>query len=64
MIRCLLGALIGVVIAALLLLATRQILPRIAPPEAKIEPSVVYLSIILGAGFGAVCGAISRKGSA
>jgi hypothetical protein len=55
-----LGTLAGVLAAALLLLATRQVLRwATAPKIFEMEHSVIYTGVLLGAGFGAVSGALA-----
>jgi hypothetical protein len=62
MTRCLIGALLGVLATALLLLVTRRVLMWMTEPRVfEVEHSVIYVSVILGAGFGGVCGALTRK---
>ena len=52
--RCLLGALAGVAFTAALLLATRQVLSWATSPMQSMEHWTIYLSMVLGAGFGAL----------
>jgi len=57
MIRCLIGAFAGVAFTAALLLATREVLAWATSPTQSLEHWTIYLSMVLGAGFGAMCGA-------
>lgn len=53
------GAISGAALAALLLWLTSLALAwRTAPETFRIEHGVIYVSVVLGAGFGAVAGAL------
>jgi hypothetical protein len=59
-----LGVLLGVLVAAGLLLATRQVLRwATAPKIFAMEHGVIYIGVLLGAGFGAVSGALAGLAS-
>ena len=60
MFRPLAGAVVGAMLAAALLAATNRVLALLVTPMQSIEHWVVYLSVVLGAGFGAVAAATSR----
>jgi hypothetical protein len=54
------GALAGIAAGAGLLLATRTVLRwQSAPKVFEVEHWVIYLGLIVSAGFGAVCGALA-----
>lgn len=60
----LVGALLGGGLAMALLWATREVLrQQTAPKVFEVEHSVVYQAVTLGAGFGAVCGALAGLAS-
>jgi hypothetical protein len=53
------GLLAGAGLTALILRLTWSIVARIKEPVVfEIEPTVIYQSVVLGAGFGAVCGTL------
>jgi hypothetical protein len=53
------GALTGIVFVVVILSLTNVVLRWMASPRIfEIEHGTVYLTIMLGAGFGAVCGAL------
>lgn len=55
------GALAGACLAGLLVFATSQALAWYTSPRRfEIEHGVIYLAVVLGAGFGAVCGILGR----
>jgi hypothetical protein len=57
------GWLIGVGLTAALLWLTHLVLVRItAPREFEVEHWVIYLGLVLGSGFGALCGALIHLG--
>lgn len=59
------GMLLGVGCTALILFATNQVVAWMtAPVRFEIEYGVIYLTVILGAGFGSVCGAMVGLASA
>jgi hypothetical protein len=58
MIRAGLGGLFGVATSIVLLISTRAILHIGSDERFALEHSTVYLLMILGAGFGAITGAI------
>lgn len=61
----LVGMLLGIGCTALLLYLTNRVIARMtAPQEFEIEYGAIYLTITLGAGFGAVCGALAGLTSA
>jgi hypothetical protein len=51
-------------VALLLPAAAWAVNALLAPPTLRIEHGVVYLSLVLGGGFGAVCGALAGNRSA
>ncbi|MGL4554054.1 MAG: hypothetical protein ACRC33_23070 [Gemmataceae bacterium] len=54
-----LGAAAGLTMTVLILVAARWALRALEPDKAlAVEHHVVYTTLVLGAGFGAVCGAI------
>jgi hypothetical protein len=58
MIRCLLGALVGVACTAALLYGTRLALAWATYPDFyKVDHWVIYLTVVLGAGFGSLSAA-------
>jgi hypothetical protein len=60
------GMLLGVGSAALILYAARHFVVAhvTAPDVVAMEPSAIYVSATLGAGFGSVCGALAGFASA
>jgi hypothetical protein len=59
-VAALVGTLAGLVVAALVLrLAWSFLAWRTAPRVFEVEHGVIYLTLVLGAGFGAVCGALA-----
>ncbi len=53
------GALAGIAIVVAILFVTNLVIRWITAPRVfEIEYGVLYLTVILGAGFGAVCGAL------
>ncbi len=62
MTRSLIGGLAGVAFAAALLYATRLVLLWATHPTIhSMDHWVIYLSMVLGAGFGALCGAYTGR---
>jgi hypothetical protein len=62
MIRVGLGTLAGLGVTVLILLAARWVLRALEPDKTfMMEHHVVYTTLVLGAGFGAVCGAILSR---
>jgi hypothetical protein len=60
----LVGMLLGIGLALGLLWLTREVLRwQTAPKVFTIEHGVIYLSLVLGAGFGALCGALAGLAS-
>jgi hypothetical protein len=54
------GVLVGVGLAVLTLCVTSGVLARMTAPKTfEVEHWVVYLSVVLGAGFGGLCGALA-----
>jgi hypothetical protein len=53
------GLLSGVVLAGLLLQATHAILQAFLEPPMAMERWVIYLGVVLGAGFGSITGALA-----
>lgn len=60
MIRCMIGAVFGLVFAAGILAGTNRVLALTISPMQSMEHSAIYVSMILGAGFGAVAAALAR----
>lgn len=60
MIRCMIGAVIGLAFAAGILWGTNAVLARTVSPMLAMEHSAIYVSMVLGAGFGAVAAALGR----
>ncbi len=53
------GALAGIAVVAVILCATNLVVRWMTAPKVfEIEHGVIYLTVVLGAGFGAVCGAL------
>jgi hypothetical protein len=53
------GLLLGIGLVVVILLATNRVIRWITAPKIfEIEYGVLYLTVVLGAGFGAVCGAL------
>jgi hypothetical protein len=53
------GMLVGVGLTAGLLRLTWSVVGGIKSPRVfEVEPSVIYQTVVLGAGFGSVCGAL------
>ena len=62
MIRVGLGILAGLGVTVLILLAARTVLRVLEPDKAfAMEHHTVYTTLVLGAGLGAVCGAILSR---
>ncbi len=60
-----LGMLAGILAVALLLPAASWAVPLLmAPPVLRMEHTVIYQALVLGGGFGAVCGAVAGLASA
>jgi hypothetical protein len=64
MLRAAFGAVVGLLagvlcVAGLLPLAWWAVNALLAPPALRMEHGVIYLSLVLGAGLGAVCGALA-----
>jgi hypothetical protein len=56
----LVGTLAGLAVAALILRTAWSFLAwRTAPRLFEVEHGVIYLALVLGAGFGALCGALA-----
>jgi hypothetical protein len=53
------GAIAGVGCAALVLRVCYAVVAQMKEQTFEIEPSTVYLTVTLGAGFGSLCGALS-----
>ena len=58
--RALIGAVAGLGFAAGILAGTHRVLAQLVSPMQAMEHWVVYLSMVLGAGFGAVAASLSR----
>jgi hypothetical protein len=58
------GALAGIGCAALILRVSYAVVAHLMEQTIEIEPSTVYLTVTLGAGFGSLCGALSGFASA
>ena len=54
----LLGSLLGALLAAIVLRATVAVVRLTIEPEMAVEHWVIYLSVVLGAGFGSLSGAV------
>jgi hypothetical protein len=59
LIASLLGALLGALVAAVLLRATVGVVRLTLEPVMAVEHWVIYLGVLLGAGFGSVSGAVA-----
>jgi hypothetical protein len=60
--RILFGLLLGVGLTVVLLFSTNKVLAwQTAPKEYAMDHWVIYLSLVLGAGFGALSAAMYRK---
>jgi hypothetical protein len=61
----LIGMLVGIGLTVLILRVAFAVIARITAPDVyEIEYSVIYQTLTLGAGFGAVCGALAGFASA
>jgi hypothetical protein len=60
------GMLLGVGSTALTLYVANQVVTAYvtAPDVLRMEPSVIYQAVVLGGGFGSVCGALAGFASA
>jgi hypothetical protein len=61
--RPLLGAVVGMLAGAgltgLILRVTKGVIDQVkAPLVFEVDPRVIYLTVVLGAGFGALCGTL------
>ena len=62
MLRILFGLLLGVGVTIVLLLTANKVLAwQTAPKEQAMDQWVIYMSLVLGAGFGALTAATYRK---
>jgi hypothetical protein len=62
MIRVGLGTLSGLGVTVLILLTARSVLRALEPDKTfAMEHHTVYTTLVLGAGFGALCGAILSR---
>jgi hypothetical protein len=53
------GLLVGIAMTALVLRGTNVVVGWMTAPQVfRIEYTVIYQTVVLGAGFGAVCGAL------
>jgi hypothetical protein len=53
------GTLAGIVVVVLVLCLTNVVLRFMTPPKLfEMEHRTIYLTVVLGAGFGAVCGGL------
>jgi hypothetical protein len=64
MARVIVGALVGmlagsVAVALLLPVAAWAVEHLLAPPAQRVEHAVIYQCLVLGAGFGSVCGSLA-----
>jgi hypothetical protein len=60
------GMLLGIASTALTLYVANQVVTAhvTAPDVLRMEPSVIYQTVVLGAGFGSVCGGLAGFASA
>jgi len=58
------GMLLGVGCSVLILYVAYDRVARLKEQVFELEPNVIYLTVTLGAGFGAVCGALAGFASA